>query len=775
MKRTVAVFAAASLVVVLTATVQLGRASMVDDTVGAKPITKKFLLYVVRPITNKRILPNTEAIPGKISDTLPMVAAPGEYEPASFVIRAKEDIEGLKLEVTDLKADDGHTIRSSNIDIKVVKVWYQDEGRGLQEQPPAQTYNPIVLTYRNKPSKYKKVLVPELLLNDDSLIKVDTEEKHNYVRVSEAGKPKHLLISGDKEGEGMAGSPAIPVTDSPSLLPVDIRQNTNKQFWVTVKVPASAPAGIYTARVEFKTEGESLGALKLQLRVLPFKLAEAYDISSMYYYGPSSKVYGDRVTEQFGKEMKNMYAHGVANPILPGPLGKLEEYLKIRKAAGMNGKAIFYTGVHTGNPTAADKLQSLRDKVKKVVEIAGSQGVEEVYIYGIDEALCLRKRLGHKTPKDPIKRFTSQRPAWEAVHEAGGNVFVAGVRAGHYRDERSPGNIGLMGDIQDLMVCHGYPHGEEAAKWHAKGHKIACYGNPQSGVEQPDTYRRNYGLLLWQNDYDGGMTYIYHWNWGDFCRPTYKQHNMVYPTMDGVIDTIQWEGYREGVDDVKYLNTLLEAIEKAEGSQKKNPTLLEAKQYVKQLKDNDINETKGDLGAIRSKVIDYILARYTDLEGPGTIRPGRRLQWWIRSMSPDVRRRASRPASDEFKKWAAGGPIEWRMLGAHRLALLVAIGRLGNLAQQPQQFLANLRLGVHLQATRRGRPGRIAAQLVLLRRRQITPEPVGHVDIEARAQRAGLADGQARRGIQFARDGRDSQLAKALLTNSTRTEVVRGG
>lgn len=38
-----------------------------------------------------------------------------------------------------------------------------------------------------------------------------------------------------------------------------------------------------------------------------------------------------------------------------------------------------------------------------------------------------------------------------------------------------------------------------------------------------------------------------------------------------------------------------------------------------------------------------IPARYTDLEGPGTIRPGRRWMWWTTSMSPDIRRRADRP------------------------------------------------------------------------------------------------------------------------------------
>src|SRR4051812_7189725 len=40
-----------------------------------------------------------------------------------------------------------------------------------------------------------------------------------------------------------------------------------------------------------------------------------------------------------------------------------------------------------------------------------------------------------------------------------------------------------------------------------------------------------------------------------------------------------------------------------------------------------------------------IPARYTDLEGPGTIRPGRRLVWWVGTMSPDLRRKAGRPGT----------------------------------------------------------------------------------------------------------------------------------
>ncbi len=38
---------------------------------------------------------------------------------------------------------------------------------------------------------------------------------------------------------------------------------------------------------------------------------------------------------------------------------------------------------------------------------------------------------------------------------------------------------------------------------------------------------------------------------------------MTYPTADGVIDTVQWEGFREGIDDVRYVCALEAAIARA--------------------------------------------------------------------------------------------------------------------------------------------------------------------------------------------------------------------
>lgn len=121
--------------------------------------------------------------------------------------------------------------------------------------------------------------------------------------------------------------------------------------------------------------------------------------------------------------------------------------------------------------------------MKETIEVARSFGFSNVYFYGRDEARG--------------EALRAQRDDWQRIREAGGRVFVAG-----YRGQNFP----IVGDLQDLLVCYGEPTKEEAALWHSVGHKIFCYANPQSGIEEPETYRRNFGLLLAASNYDGGMT-----------------------------------------------------------------------------------------------------------------------------------------------------------------------------------------------------------------------------------------------------------------------------
>jgi len=213
--------------------------------------------------------------------------------------------------------------------------------------------------------------------------------------------------------------------------------------------------------------------------------------------------------------------------------------------------------------------------------------MEEVYFLGLDE------RKG--------KQLTDQRPAWTAIRQAGGKIFSTSTAPkAHIRD---------MGDITDLLLAR--PGLDDVEKLHALGGKAAPY-TTFSGSENPLRYRRDYGLRIWKGNLDGicMYTYLHHhrfmWNDMDGAGPSFDM-TMTYSTTDGVLDTIAWEGYREGIDDVRYITTLTKAIEKAGQSEdaKAREAARKAQSFLDKLKSNPY---LGDLDEIRAEVVEHILA-----------------------------------------------------------------------------------------------------------------------------------------------------------------------
>lgn len=477
------------------------------------------LCWATTAITNRKVLPAPEP-PASLSRALDLRACRGEYEPASFVVYPLRSAMTVTVTASDLRGPG--VIPAAAVDLRAVKCWYQ---AGPGERFPI--------------NRGLHLMTPELLLRDDDLIRVDTARKRDYVKLQYPdGHSKWLWISSpERSPEERDGSvTALPIRDAATLQPVAIPARTAKQFWVTVHVPADAPSGLYRGTVQVKSDSGLVETLPLTLTVRPFDLAPNPLESSVYFHwgltlDPAGSLQiNKRSPEQYKAELINLREHGVDNPTISVPIkgGQLAEELKLRQEAGMRNDRLYCLVINTWNPP---------DQLKQVIELAKSFGYKEFYFYGIDEA-----------QGDKLK---AQREQWEQVHAIGGKVFVAGS-IGH--------NFPALGDLQDLLVCYGDPDPAEAARWHSKGHKLFSYANPQAGIEEPETYRRNYGLLLAANNYDGGMTYIYYSGWNDYSIGRYRQHDFVYPTVDGVIDTVQWEGYREGIDDLRYLGTLREAI-----------------------------------------------------------------------------------------------------------------------------------------------------------------------------------------------------------------------
>ncbi|MDP4191174.1 MAG: hypothetical protein Q8858_06415 [Bacteroidota bacterium] len=489
---------------------------------------------------------------------------PGQYESLSILIQPKEKLGNIKIRWSDFKGE-GSILNASSLDVSIAKVWYQAGIKSTEVN--------------------NKLLTQELLLKDDKLVKVDYTTATNYLWVTKDGSNKGEYI--DISSPSAKFPENVIIKDSKTLQPFTIDDKMNKQIWFTMHVPEDAKPGKYISRIVLEDDNSKIAEFPLEIVVLPFKLEQSRLTYSLYYHGALRDWKlrpfhcEDKTEEQLEIELRDMKDHGVLYPNNYQDIKHLAKNLEIRNRVGLPKDKLYSTLLDwcSGLSKSKNELGLFKARIMNFKEVAEKYGYKDLYIYGIDEA------RGEK--------LKAQRPEWEAAHEVGAKIFVAG-----YSDTFSD-----MGDLLDLGIIQGPLNKEQPALYHSIGHQVFSYSNPQVGQENPEIYRRNYGIALWKAGYDGEMDYAYQKNygsiWNDFDNNRYREETFTYPTSDGIISTVQWEGFRQGVNDVRFLSTLLNKIDKLKQQGKKTSEL---EKWVNSI------DPSGDLDELRNKIIDKILS-----------------------------------------------------------------------------------------------------------------------------------------------------------------------
>lgn len=566
-----------------------------DRAVSGGEVLETYEVPALSPI--KRL---PDGLPSDVQEKggITFVAAKGEFEPASFVIVPGGNLDKVELRASPLKGSAGE-IPAENLDIKVVKTWYQD--------------GTAWYSYFADPSR--RELVPELLLNDETLIRVDHEKQGNQLRVGE----EYRSISYPKEeAKTFFNYFAEPVVDAPTLQPITLRAGETKQIWVTLKVPVDAAAGTYAGTITLSQKGRTLGTVAVKARVLPFALPDPktyYDLNRDFFvtiYSTGVLDLAERLSipkeqalRQQAKIYENQLNHNVRNPRSEVSqhlwrkepekgLELLRQELTLMKEAGVVTKPLLSNEplwlMGDKSPEAfKERIRNFREVVKDVL------GHTDIYATHWDEAGYkqireMRDEQGHRDEFPDMK--------W----------WVTTSRNKHFN---------LAGYLFDYANQAGWPTREQAATWHAVGGRIASYASPHTGPENPDVFRRWEGLARYKANYDGSFNYKYYSQlhptlyekqkantWNDSLGGTFRSFNMVYPTKDGVIDTIAWEGFREGIDDIRYATLLKEKVRQAEASGSM-PARHLGRKALMWLELTDMETA--DLNAVRQEMINYIL------------------------------------------------------------------------------------------------------------------------------------------------------------------------
>ncbi len=513
-------------------------------------------IYYCTPSVSKGLPADLWTVPAnsQVNSMIEITACRDEYESSILGIISLAGYDSLTVDVSDLKDNNGNSISARNIDIKVVEHWYQ-AGQTNETKGPKQ-------------------LIPELLVHDDSLVEIDLIKGTNILNFKDE------------------------MPDSQNLRPFSVKPLENKHLWCTFYVPQNTPAGIYTGSISINTK-ENLN-VPVMLTVNSFDLKDNPKIASMYF--SNHKWSKELSKEQYTGMLIDMKQHGLDNPTLVltmKPDGSYDldvarEELALRQRLDMTRGPLLTRGWYNVASYLRDSgpVETRKEKLKETVDtvntLAKDFGYTDAYIYAIDEAAG--------------DQLAEQVPVFEYVDEIGGKVWSAVLS-----------DFGeVPGAVENMQMPNysGIPPIELTNRVHQAGNKMIRYSYPQSGAELPWLWRYHFGLILWENEIDGGCTWTYRGAvddpWNDFdCtgrRCSYRDFMMTYPGVDEPVSTIQWEAYREACDDLRYMHTLETLLENKTDI---SPELLNSiRNWLSSIKKQGLGNT--DPNTIKKLMIYYI-------------------------------------------------------------------------------------------------------------------------------------------------------------------------
>ena len=496
---------------------------------------------------------------GRETTELTAAAAIGEIEAVSFMFRPEKAMTKLDLVPTDLKGPGGATIPAAAVDVRTVKVWWQDRIRWTNY-------------YNWEKYAKKNALLPDILLHDDSLVRVDEKGTNNYVRADYPEGSRYVCVSEDTPGD--YNEDLEPVRDAKKFVPFDLEAGRYRQYWLTLRVPADAKPGDYEGAIALVENGKDAGRLKLKLEVYPFALPtprtrldpdKDYHAWIMCHNTVGIHLSQGKNLAAAEEKVLNVYRNMAEHNYHPGGSGEIREDspndLGLRGLALLQQSGLCVKPVFAGGGSDWNWIGFVQEQAKAGVTVTPQTHPKE-FAESIarfnrtldrDEALY-RKYVGHADliyagsdeASTALNRL--QFPFWDELHKRGMRVFVT---AG------DPTYTGHEIDMDDILSTISV---KVSKQWHVAGGTAFSYAAQFFGAIQPDHYRRDKGLRFWSVNYDGANEYIWYEGvrWNDFIAngDNYGTFGIVFPTQDGVLDTCAWEAYREGLDDIRYLSLL---------------------------------------------------------------------------------------------------------------------------------------------------------------------------------------------------------------------------
>jgi len=369
---------------------------------------------------------------------------------------------------------------------------------------------------------------------------------------------------------------------------VNIKNNSNCQFWLTIDVPEDVTPGEYKGTVLIDSGGEEIYRFPLKVEVLGIELLKN-KVKHMVYHSPHYRNF-DRTPLRVLKDMKN---HGILPIYYPSietsgfaDISNFEPQLAEFRRVYPDADTLFVGILDHGRlwkkikgPEPAfqhdfPRYKSIYGKrLRSFADLARQYNLELVFTF-VDE---------------PGKKAQARRIAYLCSQIAQSNGLKTWCTFVPYHDiqlsltkqeiSEHVNYLRSLGTVLDEFVCFiGYLD-KSAIKHIKEKNSNVSYYTTYPGTSVRCVYNRFlHGLYPFVVDSDYVVCYAYRDERGDpyddmdrvsFWVPDVGMNDylLTYPTWQGeILPTLSYEALREGVEDSQLISTMLALATKASGS-----------------------------------------------------------------------------------------------------------------------------------------------------------------------------------------------------------------
>ena len=347
---------------------------------------------------------------------------------------------------------------------------------------------------------------------------------------------------------------------------LDLPKGLSQMYYVTVAVPADAPAGVYTAQVRLAVKNRPPHEIRLELTVLPFTLAEA-ETTYAFWYSTIHVADSDVL-----KDLVAMHGCGMNSVMLvQGPnvevlrdgekvrfdftklIGFMDRYLR----AGFTKPLIYNVVLDNLLNLTDDQYTDFVHQMKALARKRGWPG----FIWSV----------GDENDARPAKYLARARRVLARTNKAAPEDLTKNTMI-------IPAKSEVYGTELDIRVW-GHLFSEDVIRSTRKaGAQLGMYNGTWKWALDARDDRYFFGLWTWQT----GLGHVEQWVYSstyfdakqpfnDLVNPASGASNSYfycYPGKDGPLPTVGYYGTTEGVNDARYFRTLELCADKAETSDK---------------------------------------------------------------------------------------------------------------------------------------------------------------------------------------------------------------